>query len=390
MNNNEIIPGVKLASRAMAAKYFNVNQAIVGSIINKNFDHFVELGMRDYTEEALLAMGFEKKTRTRFKKDGALVQLESGGGTVTLLNEKCMDFLEEQLKSRAIAKHIMDNVGEAAEVNEDAATDEEVEINDERFQVFSNPEFGDIRTIVIDGEPWFVGNDVSALLGYSNVRKAVPDHVDDDDKQRTQIRYAGQLRDITIINESGLYSLILSSKLPEAKKFKRWVTSEVLPSIRKHGAYMTTETLMEAMKNPDYVFQIVKELSDEQQKRIELEKKNSVLAEANSILAQENLTWGDREILNSIVRKVACWFYPGNSLDKAVRFMWNSLYKDVMYKYHFNLRGKLDKASPEQLAKAVSVLVAKCMDVDIDLSNIIGYTNAMRVVNRYREESSEA
>lgn len=103
--------------------------------------------------------------------------------------------------------------------------------------VFNNDEFGSIRTLVIDDEPWFVGKDVAEVLGYSNVRNAVPAHVDEEDKLCTQIEYAGQKREVTIINESGLYSLILSSKLPSAKKFKRWVTSEVLPSIRKTGSY---------------------------------------------------------------------------------------------------------------------------------------------------------
>ena len=105
------------------------------------------------------------------------------------------------------------------------------------LKIFENEKFGQIRTVVISGEPYFVGNDVAAALGYSNTRKAVPDHVDNEDKLRTQIRHAGQSREMTVINESGLYSLILSSKLPQAKSFKRWVTSEVLPSIRKTGSY---------------------------------------------------------------------------------------------------------------------------------------------------------
>lgn len=109
------------------------------------------------------------------------------------------------------------------------------------LKIFENSEFGNIAAMDIDGEPWFVGKDVAAVLGYSNVRKAVPDHVDNEDKLRTKIRYAGQNREVTLINESGLYSLILSSKLPNAKKFKRWVTSEVLPAIRKTGGYIPTE-----------------------------------------------------------------------------------------------------------------------------------------------------
>lgn len=104
-------------------------------------------------------------------------------------------------------------------------------------QIFENGEFGKVRTVVINNEPYFVGNDIAEALGYSNIRNAVPKHVDDEDKLCTQIEYAGQTREVTVINESGLYSLILSSKLPTAKKFKHWATSEVLPSIRKTGKY---------------------------------------------------------------------------------------------------------------------------------------------------------
>lgn len=103
--------------------------------------------------------------------------------------------------------------------------------------VFKNDVFGALRTIERDGEIWFIGKEVAEMLGYSNARNAVVNHVDSDDKLRTQIEYAGQRREVSLINESGLYSLILSSKLPAAKDFKRWVTSEVLPSIRKTGSY---------------------------------------------------------------------------------------------------------------------------------------------------------
>ena len=103
--------------------------------------------------------------------------------------------------------------------------------------VFENPEFGAIRTVELDGEPWLVGKDVAEALGYTNPRKALIDHVDDEDKGVTKCYTPGGDQDMTIINESGLYSLVLSSKLPTARKFKRWVTSEVLPSIRRTGQY---------------------------------------------------------------------------------------------------------------------------------------------------------
>lgn len=117
----------------------------------------------------------------------------------------------------------------------------------EEVQAFTNPDFGEIRTVTIENEPWFVGKDVAAALGYSNTKDALQKHVDDEDKLGSQIATSGQNRNMTIINESGLYCLILSSKLPSAKKFKRWVTSEVLPTLRKTGQYniVTTSLITE-------------------------------------------------------------------------------------------------------------------------------------------------
>lgn len=112
-------------------------------------------------------------------------------------------------------------------------------------QEFENPEFGTVRALTGEGgEPWFVASDVAKVLGYSNPRKAIIDHVDDEDKGVTKRDTLGGTQNMTVINESGLYSLVLSSKLPKAKDFKRWVTHEVLPSIRKHGGYMAGQERM--------------------------------------------------------------------------------------------------------------------------------------------------
>lgn len=111
-------------------------------------------------------------------------------------------------------------------------------------QVFSNKEFGSVRTVVIDNEPWFVGKDVATILGYSDTNQAIRKHIDEDDKLTRQFNGSGQSREMYIINESGFYSLILSSKLPNAKRFKKWVTSDVLPAIRKTGGYIYGEENM--------------------------------------------------------------------------------------------------------------------------------------------------
>ncbi len=117
-----------------------------------------------------------------------------------------------------------------------------------QLEIFKNREFGEIRTVTIDGEPWFVGRDVAEILGYSNPRDALAKHVDDEDKGVAKCDTLGGIQDLTIINESGLYSLILSSKMPTAKRFKRWVTSEVLPQIRKTGSYQRRLTPEEMMR----------------------------------------------------------------------------------------------------------------------------------------------
>lgn len=109
------------------------------------------------------------------------------------------------------------------------------------LQIFSNPEFGQVRTVEIDGQPWLVGKDVAEALGYKNPQRAIRDHVDDEDRGVTKTVTPSGEQEILIINESGLYSLILSSKMPKAKAFKHWVTSEVLPALRRNSVYETVK-----------------------------------------------------------------------------------------------------------------------------------------------------
>lgn len=151
------------------------------------------------------------------------------------------------------------------------------------LQIFSNSEFGNIRTVTIDGEPWFVGKDIAEALGYSNSRDALAKRVDTEDKGVANCDTPSGIQNMTIINESGLYSLILSSKLPNAKKFKRWVTSEVLPAIRKTGHYeapgyapkatsigevvnlikITRQTMKEQGASPTDIAKAVKEICEQ-------------------------------------------------------------------------------------------------------------------------------
>ena len=147
-------------------------------------------------------------------------------------------------------------------------------------QIFKNAEFGQIRTCMVDGETYFVGKDVASALGYTNTNQALIKHIDEEDKQTSRFEMGGQKYSMTVINESGLYSLILSSKLESARRFKRWVTSEVLPAIRQNGRYELQQQVLEV----------------EQQNRA-LESRNALLEEIT--VQQKPLTDYARNILSS-------------------------------------------------------------------------------------------
>lgn len=172
---------------------------------------------------------------------------------------------------------------------------------------FTTPLGLKVRVVMIDDVPWFVGKDVAACLGYSNASKAVMTHVYEEDKRKTMVNIADSQNGnvskgattTTLINESGLYSLVLSSKLETAKEFKHWVTSEVLPSIRKHGAYMTDETLEQALLSPDFLIKLATELKKEKEERQRLEGKVQEMTPkvnfATALLQDDNacITLGD-------------------------------------------------------------------------------------------------
>ena len=140
------------------------------------------------------------------------------------------------------------------------------------LQIFQNAEFGSVRSTMIGGEPFFVGKDVAEILGYVNASKALADHVDDEDKLNNDSLSSLGQRGGWLINESGLYSLILSSKLPAAKRFKRWVTSEVLPAIRRHGLYAVDDML----NNPDALIEALQAYKAERMQRLALEAENAL------------------------------------------------------------------------------------------------------------------
>lgn len=152
-----------------------------------------------------------------------------------------------------------------------------------------------VRTLTINEEPHFVGSDVAKILGYTNPQKAIRDHVYLEDKLTEQIVLSGQRRNTIVINESGLYSLIFSSKLESAKRFKRWVTSKVLPAIRKHGLYATDNVIENTLNNPDYIINILTEYKKEKEHNLVLEQQ--VKENKPKVLFADSVAGSDNSIL---------------------------------------------------------------------------------------------
>lgn len=199
------------------------------------------------------------------------------------------------------------------------------------LQIFNNPEFGEIRTIEIDGEPWFVGKDVAAALGYSAERNAIAAHVDEEDRLTHQISAAGQMRNVTLINESGVYALIFSSKLPSAKKFKRWVTAEVLPVIRKTGTYTAPDMSRELQ-----AIIMIDQRTVQHEKRITALEENMVI------------DYGQQRTLTSRVNEVVVEALGGMNApayaDKTVRSRtYSECNRDIQRWFNVNSRNNIPR-----------------------------------------------
>lgn len=173
----------------------------------------------------------------------------------------------------------------------------------DNLQIFNSPEFGQVRTIQQNGEPWFVGKDVAEILGYKDTSDAMKKHVDIEDKLTRRFADSGQNREMYIINESGLYSLILSSKMPKAKEFKRWVTSEVIPAIRKTGGYIAgSENMTDAELMAKAVLVAQSTIQQRDQRIKELE--NDVQAAKPKVLFADAVSASDSTILIGDLAKI--------------------------------------------------------------------------------------
>ena len=248
------------------------------------------------------------------------------------------------------------------------------------IKIFENEEFGSVRTLEINGKPYFVGKDVTDILGYQNGSRDINRHVDEDDREKVMIFDGNQDKESIIINESGLYSLILSSKLPTAKKFKRWVTSEILPSIRKTGGYLANSDMMVSTyfgNLPPEQQTLVKGLFDN---IIAQQTKIDTLTTTNEVLTTDILSWADRPLVNALVRR-----YAGYACDGNFASAWIEFKKELLYKYSININSRitayinkngkkphtLDVITDDEVLSALKTIVSLCENKNIDISDLL-------------------
>lgn len=251
----------------------------------------------------------------------------------------------------------------------------------ENLEIFKNEEFGEVRVVTIDGEPWFVGKDIAKILGYSNTRDAILKHVDYEDKNIRKINTSGGAQDLTIINESGFYSLVLSSKQPKAKELKRWIIKEVL-SHKDKFKY--------SINNVDFMINTYfANISDKQKELIKgllvnienQSRKIVFLTNENSLLLQKDLKWADRQLIDSLVCAYA------SSINGDFAKAWNNFKKELLYKHGINLNARitnylnttgkrtkpktLEMIDDSELANAISTAVSLCRENDVNIDELL-------------------
>lgn len=248
----------------------------------------------------------------------------------------------------------------------------------EHIKLFKSETFGELRVIIRNNEPWFVAIDVCRALDVSSTATR---RLDPDEKITLRLMQGESRRtsDTIIVNEPGLYSLVIGSRKREAKAFKRWVTHDVIPSIRKYGAYMTDNTLDRMIASPEFGIRLLTELKNEKEKRKLAEEECDRLYVTNNALTGEISTWDNREIIKSLINA-----YSGKVHQCRIALGWNDFYRELLRKYHMNVRKRKTKdykgsylslIREEEISKALGVAVAMCERNDIDTGRLINSIN---------------
>lgn len=387
----KFLPKLDVITIAGAAEYLETEPTFISSYYAGHLKELQEYGATKLFANDFLNAGYTKDsqragscdvlryeyTEGRFS-EGTEVRVSGQGARCLtksalfymILGMNCSEVVE-RIKSAVIEAESADANSES--VTESEGTEEVSTATASSIQTFTNTDFGSVRVVDVNGEPWFVAADVCKALEIEKTDRALS-RLDDDEKGAHSVSTLGGKQKVAIVNEPGLYSLVLGSRKPEAKAFKRWISHEVIPSIRKHGAYMTPEKLREVILSPDVMIEVCMNLKAEQEK-------NKQLTAVNKALADEISTWDNRSILNALVRKISSKCFGGN-----FQLGWNYFYKQYNYKYHRDVKkckdtskSLIDRLTESQLADAVRVAASICEVKKINTGEIINEVNAARV-----------
>lgn len=250
---------------------------------------------------------------------------------------------------------------------------------------FISQEFGTVRVIILNDKPWFVAVDVCKALDIGNPSQAIS-RLDDDEKVTltTNEGHSGKLGGAQMqnaISEAGLYSLILKSRKPEAKKFKRWITHEVIPSIERHGAYIEPQTLEKMICSPEFGIRLLTAIKEEREKNQKIMQENEKLNLVNQGLARQAATWKNKAVLNALIRNLAC-----SAFNRNYRYAYNAFYKELSYKKGISLKQRagdmkaIDKINENEWDDVFEVAVALCERNGIDISKVVNEVNTERIM----------
>lgn len=377
------LPNMKYATRTALADYFGISFQSMKSKLNILKDKMPEnsvirLTWSDFENAGYKAYASGNNHSKSFVYDDFAIEVFSAG--ILGYTEEAITFIALQFRNNPVGNLLKQKMCEREINNKPEVITTEATINNSNIiSVFSNEEFGNVRVLNVMDDPWFIGKEVSSILGYKDTDQALRTHIDDEDRMTCPVELTGQKRNMVIINESGLYSLVMSSKLPTAKKFKRWVTKDILPSIRKTGGYILGQ---ENMTESELM---AKALIVAQKQIEQRDAKILSLTTENIALAMSRQTWDDKPIVNALVRAYAAKACKGNYC-----WAWNRFYKALRYNGHIDVRKRkdsiekyngllIDLLSDDEMKYAISMAASMCKKVGLDISLIINETNATRI-----------
>lgn len=377
-----LLPRLDVATLQMVADYFGLEKTAVSSYSNTHRKELEDYGIVKLRSNDFENAGYDIETIYRMhiaRLDDVEVNIYGSGlccmSKAAVFNMALGIANSEVADKIKAATALAETESHTPSEESEADTSNKMENMAADILTFTNTEFGTIRLVEIDGQPWFVGKDVAESLGYTDSFGALKKHVDAEDKQNCQNDSFTTNRGMTVINESGLYSLIMSSKLPTAKQFKRWVTSEVLPSVRKNGGYIAEQEALTETELMAKALLVAQKALEDREKRI------AELSVCNKAMTENINTWDKKSVINALIRT-----YGGRCFNGDFKAAFADFYRQFNYKYGTNLKARrtrsgdnkslIDYMTETEKGNALKLAVAICESREINTGAIINQVNA--------------